>query len=280
MTTETLKPTNKMINVDLTLFTGRQVFMFSTLLMLDFVADAVLDNTPKVTYWYLCAIFFSLSIFAVAWHMTKGGKVLPVLLDLCFYDVALQFFGLAMYVLQTNPAAPTPVPYHYLALTINWLKLTCMLWHLMSRSSWPVFGPFSYFNQRKNNHNWGNYWRSNWCGQRLRMKIFVYPLPFLYAWAAYFLLVIRDNYPIDIRPFVGVILAFVYMQQQKAHEVAAEQYEREATEKNILEQELAFSEEQEMFLPKDMDPEARELAQWLSADRVSGNQSPMPENKP
>ena len=209
----------EMINVDLTLHTGRQVFMFSTLIMLDFAFDSILTSVPKTLIWYFCAIGFSAIMFSVAWNMTKGGKVLPVLLDLCLYDFLLQIFGMAMYALQANPTAPEPIPYHYLALTISWLKLTCMLWHMKSRNNWPVFGPFSYVNQRKT-HHWGNYWRSNWTGHRLRLKLLVYPLPIVYCAAAYTLLVIRDNYPIEIRPIVAAILALVFLHQQKAHDAA------------------------------------------------------------
>ena len=194
---------------------------------------------------------------------------MPVLLDLCLYDVILQVIGLLLstYVLNLNPLAPTPVPYHYLALTINWVKLTFMITYLLSGEHWPVFGPFSYRDERRKNL-FGTC-NGIWSGKRLGVTMLVYALPFLYCWCAYWLLVIRDNQPIDVRPIVGAILALVYLHQQNAHEEAAAQYDREATEAQIMAHELAFSNEQGMFFPPDMDLEAQELALWITTDRVS-----------
>lgn len=126
---------------------GKHLSLLSVAVSLDMFADGILFYIlrffPTGIFPYVASTAMSVIVFAVLYKLTNRGRQLPQLLDLSGYDIIIQLIGLYIKYYGLNPAAPAPLPYTVLAITLVSFKLFCLAWPLMSSKNWPALGPFS-----------------------------------------------------------------------------------------------------------------------------------------
>jgi hypothetical protein len=115
---------------------------------LNLTLDHLLVHAPKTAAWYLFGLCYATILFCVANRILKGRRDFDVFLDLCFYDILIQVFGLFLRVYQLNPPEPAPLPYTVLAVAIDAMKAACLIWPLYFNNLWPVTGPCSYLKRK------------------------------------------------------------------------------------------------------------------------------------
>jgi hypothetical protein len=144
MNNENIQP----VQVDTVLTHGMILFLASALIMLDALADYLMQYAPKNILWYVVALILSSIILGFAWKISRKANIQDVVVDLCFYDVLAQLFGMLMLFKHWNPPKPDLIPYHVAIISVMLIKMVALLWPLFIKTPWPVIGIYSWINRR------------------------------------------------------------------------------------------------------------------------------------
>ena len=202
---------------------GRQLFLIGLVLPLDLVFDSLLNYIPRNQYWYYAASIMALLSLTIVWQLAKTRMVTGIL-DLCLYDFLAQLFGLTMYVMQWNPAAPDPLPYHVIVYSITLAKVFYMTWPLNESEDLPILGPISYW-------YWG---KAGDLQLAFAKKICIYLTLVALPIATYVLFVLFESNPPFVRGFIAVAWFALNWDFLRQHQMLQESYEDALDEKKQL----------------------------------------------
>jgi hypothetical protein len=215
------------VQVDAVLAQGMVLFLASALMMLDAIVNYLMEYAPPKIPWYVMAFVLTSIVLGFAWHMTRKANILDVVVDLCFYDVLIQLFGMLMFFERWNPPAPNPIPYHVAAISVALIRTVALLWPLFFKTPWPVIGIYSWINRRNAIQKSPTIPRS--------MMIALTLLPVITTIIAYQILCISDvAIRSEVRWMIGLLLIVLYYRNLNAQARAKEVYAKEQDEFNEI----------------------------------------------
>jgi signal transduction histidine kinase len=116
------------------------IFIFSS----EVAAHAILLHVPQTYLFFVALIVSAIVLFGLTYRLHDDALTRDIR-ELCFYDIVVQFIGLALYFYWYCP------PLHIaLSFAVFILKFGRLLWPYMNDDGsalvgWPIFGPLGYW---------------------------------------------------------------------------------------------------------------------------------------